>query len=279
MAFKASTKRERHIQSPIVGTVLNPSAAIRIWYQSQLYDIIESMAIDYQKEMGKALHKDDVKEFYAEDASASAILKETLKTLNKKWNHIFKGFAKSVSQKFVEKSDDYAKKSTQFSLSHAGIAQPRMTYNENIKNTLNASQDFNNTLITGLHEEAHERIYTAVMLSLTSPNPEEQGMSGIQAALKEVGGFSKSRAKLIATDQTSKVYSALSDERLAQNGVEKYEWMHSSAGKTPRQTHLDRDGKIYELNDPRVWEGPKADQGPPGWAINCRCRRRPIIIE
>jgi uncharacterized protein with gpF-like domain len=62
-----------------------------------------------------------------------------------------------------------------------------------------------------------------------------------------------------------------------QNGVEEFEWLHSSAGKVPRQTHVDKDGMVFKVNDPRLWEGPKADQGPPGWAINCRCRAVPII--
>jgi SPP1 gp7 family putative phage head morphogenesis protein len=115
------------------------------------------------------------------------------------------------------------------------------------------------------------------MLSLTSPDPEQQGVSGITNALREIGEFSEKRIELIARDQNAKLYASLNIKRLEDNGVEYFRWLHSSAGKVPRQTHLDHDGEVYRINDPRLWEGPKADQGPPGWAINCRCRMRPLI--
>ena len=102
-------------------------------------------------------------------------------------------------------------------------------------------------------------------------------MSGIQNALNKVGITSKKRVDLIARDQNSKVYTSLATERMRQNGVEYFEWMHSSAGKVPRQTHVDKDGMVFQVDDPRLWTGPKADQGPPGWAINCRCRMKPLI--
>lgn len=278
MTFKASKKREVKAREPVgKGTPLIPSAAIRSWYRQQLDSVIASMVKDYKVKVNEALESDSVQELFTTDAAATSTMKKALEKLDQKWKDIFRGFAKSTSKKFVEQSDDHAKATVQFSLSTAGVEQPRFVYNENISNTLNAAQDFNNTLITGIQSEVHEKIYEAVMLSLTSPNPEEQGQSGIEAALKEIGGFGKGRAKLIARDQTSKLYSSLADERMEQNGIDEFEWMHSSAGKVPRQSHVEKDGVIFELNDPRLWIGKKSDQGPPGWAINCRCRRRPII--
>lgn len=277
--FKASKKRERKVPEPVgKGTALIPSAAIRSWYQQQMDFVIAAMVKDYKEEINRALDREAVKEFFATDAAATSTMKQTLDQLNQKWNDVFKGFAKSTSKKFVDQSDDQSKSTVQFSLSTAGIEQPKLIYTENISNTLNAAQDFNNTLIAGIQESVHEKIYTAVMLSLTSPNPEEQGQSGIENALREIGSFAKGRAKLIARDQTSKLYSSLADERMQQNGVDEFEWMHSSAGKVPRKSHVDKDGMVFKLNDPRLWQGPKADQGPPGWAINCRCRRIPRIL-
>ncbi len=278
MAFQASKKRERKAAKPVgIGSVLKPSAAIQEWYQSKMSSVAAPMIEDYREQIKLALENANVKEVFATDAAANSVFQKVLDKLGRKWKDIFEGFAKSTAPEFVAQSDDYSKISSIFSMKTAGIEQPKTGYNKNIQNTISAAVDYNHTLITGIQADVHEKIYTAVMLSLTSPNPEEQGQSGIEAALKEVGGFSKDRIKLIARDQTSKLYSSLSDERLAENGVEEFEWMHSSAGKVPRQTHIDRDGEIYKLDDPRLWEGPKSDQGPPGWAINCRCRRRPII--
>lgn len=278
MAFKASTKRERKPADPVGrGSVIVPSVAIEHWYRDQMEMIIDAMMDDYEKEIKSAFKTPSVKEFYAEDASPASIFKRLFNRLQNKWRDIFKGFAKTISKQFVDKTEVQSTASTIYSLKVAGLKAPVAAYNKNIYNTMESAKDYNFTLITNISEEAHEKIHSAVMLSLTSPNPEEQGEKGIIKALNEVGIKSKERAELIARDQTGKLYASFADERMEENGVEEFEWMHSSAGKVPRQTHLDRDGKIYKLNDPRLWEGPKADQGPPGWAINCRCRRRPII--
>lgn len=277
--FRASSERKRRRPDPVgVGKVMAPSAAIRIWYQNELLSLLKPMIEDYRKELTKALDQPASQRFYAQDDSAVAsVFKKVLAHLDKKWTSIFAGFAAKTSPSFVDKVDKHSKSSAFFSLSAAGVQEPRLTYNENVNATLESSVDFNSTLITGIHKEAHEQVYNAVMLSLTSPNPEEQGAPGIQKALQKVGITSKKRVDLITRDQTSKLYASLSTERMEQNGVEYFEWMHSSAGKVPRQTHVDKDGEIFEVNDPRLWEGPKADQGPPGWAINCRCRMRPLI--
>lgn len=278
MVFKASKERKRKEGAPVgIGSPMIPSAPIRAWYRTEMDKICAAMVEDYRRTIKTALNNDNVKKLFATDAAASSVFQKALDGLNRKWGDIFKGFAKSTAKKFVDKSDEHSKASTVFSLSTAGIEQPVVKYTNNVANTLQAAQDFNNTLITGIQAEVHEKIYNSVMLSLTSPNPEEQGQSGIEAALREVGGFTKERTKLIARDQTSKLYSALADERMKQNGIDEFEWMHSSAGKVPRQSHIDKDGIIFTLDDPRLWEGKKSDQGPPGWAINCRCRRRPII--
>jgi SPP1 gp7 family putative phage head morphogenesis protein len=277
VAFKASKKRERKAPEPVsFGKPLGPSAAIRQWYESAMNSVMSAMIADYRKELADALAHPEVEHFFAEDA-ADSIFQRVMRRLNKKWSEVFAGFAAKYAPEFVEKVDDHSKSSTWFSLSAAGVQQPTMAYNSNVAATLGASKDFNYTLITNVQKEVHEKVYSAVMLSLTSPNPEEQGASGIQNTLNEIGKFSRKRIDLITRDQTSKLYSALSDERMRQNGCNHFKWLHSSAGKVPRQSHVDKDGEIFSLDDPRLWEGPKADQGPPGWAINCRCRKMPVF--
>lgn len=274
----ASKERKRRAPEPVGrGSPLRPSAAIRAWYAAELRKVVKPMLTDYKESIRRELESPGTKEFFAMDASVATGFQRILQSLNHRWANIFKGFAAQLSSDFVDKSDAHSKSSSQFSLSTAGIKQPVMAYTDNIANTLGASRDFNNTLITGIQEEVHEKIYNSVMLSLTSPDPTKQGSSGIANALREIGGFSEDRVDLITRDQTSKLYSALADERMQQNGVEEFEWLHSSAGKVPRPDHVAKDGMVFKLNDPRLWEGKKGDQGPPGWAINCRCTRVPVI--
>lgn len=284
MAFRASKIRQRQAPEPVgLGKPLIPNEAVRIWYNRQLDALAKAMLADYKSEIAKVMQKGTMREFYAQDASPSDLMKKLMSRLDSKWKDIYRGFAKQTAKEFTEKVDETSKASTVFSLSAAGVKEPRTTYNENVANTLQAASDFNNTLITGIQVDAHEKIYNAIMLSLTSPNPEEQGQKGITKALQETGDFTKNRAKLIARDQNSKLYSSLNVDRMKQNGIEKFKWMHSSAGKVPRESHLKMDGHIFSFDDPELWkEGGdfglrKGDLGPPGWAINCRCRAVPVI--
>ena len=278
MAFKASKARRRRAPSPVAeGTQLIASAAIREWYQKELRAITKSMLDDYRETINAALNTKALRKFYAQDASAQAQLSDVMAALNKKWIAIFKNYAKATAEALTEKVDKHSRSTCWHSLSAAGIKQPRMAYTESVANTLGAAQKFNHTLITGIQADVHEKLFNSVMLSLTSPNPEEQGTSGIENALKKAGTFSAGRIELIARDQNSKLYSSLNIERMKENGVEKFRWIHSSAGKTPRPSHVAKDDEIFTMDDPRLWTGPKADQGPPGWAINCRCRAVPVI--
>jgi len=278
MAFVASKKRERRAPEPVGrGSPIIPSAALESWYRKQLNGMVASMIKEYKETITGEIKSEQGQRFYATDAIFADAFSGVLKSLQQRWGRIFEGFAAKLAPEYVEKVDGQATSATLNSLSVAGVKAPIATYNAGVANTLKASVEYNHTLITGLAADIHEQVHSAVMLSLTSPNPEEQGTNGIKAALKKAGIDSEKRVDLIVRDQTSKIYSALSDERMEQNGCTEFEWAHSSAGKVPRHTHVEKDGQIFKLNDPRLWEGPKGDQGPPGWAINCRCRKIPIF--
>jgi uncharacterized protein with gpF-like domain len=273
MAFQASKTRQKRARKPVAeGKTLTPNAAVEAWYRGQLRALCAAMVDDYRAELKDAIEHPDAERFFGLDAATDDLFKRVLNRLRRKWNDVFKGAAAKLSTDFVDKVDTVSKTSSWFSMSAMGIEEPRVRYTDSVRQTIDATKEYNFTLITNISEEVHEKVYSAVMLSLTSPDPEQQGVSGITNALREIGKFSEKRIELIA-----KLYSSLNIQRLQDNDVEHFRWMHSSAGKVPRQTHLDRDGVIYRVDDPRLWEGPKADQGPPGWAINCRCRMRPLI--
>jgi len=283
MVFKASKIRSlKPLDRVGRGTPLVPSFAIQLAYRREVNKLTAAMIADYKAEISEVLQQKQVKRYFATDSAADAFV-FLLKRLQKRWSKVFESFADKISKKFVADVDKHATSSTFASLKVSGLKEPKATYNEYVKNTLTSAEEYNKTLVVDVGAEVHEKIYNAVMLSLTSPSPQEQGVSGIENALRQVGVFSKKRVKLIAADQNSKLYTALSDERMIQNGVEEFEWMHSGGGKYPRHSHELMDGHRFKINDPRLWKVggefklKRGDLGPPGWAIHCRCRKRPII--
>lgn len=305
MAFKASKIRVRKVTPFGEGKPIIPNAGIASDYEKAILPYVNRMIEDYRSNILAVMNTDKAGDFYSGEAMDASIfdkIKKRNKTLDKifefvldnlfkKWSKVFDDFAPEVSGDFVNKASKSANSATEFSLEVAGIKEPRSTYNDYAKNVIGAATNYNTTLISGIQKEAHEKVYNAVMLSLTSPNPEEQGQPGIIKALNEIGIQSKNRVHLIARDQTSKLYGALGTDRMKQNGVMFFRWQHTfgtGGGKKRgriawRESHENLDNEVFWIDDPDLWTvgkyfTKKGDIGIPGYAINCHCRMIPIVM-
>lgn len=282
MAFKASKERKRRTAPFAQGSQLIPSAATAAWYGRELRNLVDAMVQDYKRELVQTFEHPDVEETFSQDASTVNIFTRLFKRLDKKWAAVFKAAGERLTARFIEKTDSYSAATVKYSLSNMGVEAPVETYTKNLDETLKAGGEFNLSLISGIQEATHKKIQNATMLSLTSSDPSQQGTKAILEAVTAAGVAEGKRAEFIARDQNAKLYSSLNIERMKNNGVNKFQWVHSSAGKEPRHSHLKHDGEIFEVDDPRLWQEGfhgmgKGDLGPPGWAINCRCRVMPVI--
>ena len=87
--------------------------------------------------------------------------------------------------------------------------------------------------------------------------------------IKEKYAVVKSRAKLIAQDQTLKLYADLTRYRAESLGVDEYIWRTVGDSRV-RPDHADKNGKKYTLRD-------GANGLHPGRAVRCRCRMELIF--
>lgn len=137
------------------------------------------------------------------------------------------------------------------------------------------------TLITSLPEEYYDKVYRATFDSYNNVALPE-GRTLIDE-ISHIGEVTKSRAKLIAEDQTNKLHSAITAARQTSLGITEYIWRTSRdsrvvgtpGGVSPKGNkthgnHYIREGKRFR------WDDPPFD-GHPGWAIRCRCHAEPII--
>ncbi len=96
--------------------------------------------------------------------------------------------------------------------------------------------------------------------------------------IKERGDVSTRRAALIAHDQSNKATAQMNAARQQELGLNWATWIHSSAGKEPRATHV-RAGREQWIFDTQsgINFGDSFGQVLPGEAINCQCHSRTII--
>jgi len=104
-------------------------------------------------------------------------------------------------------------------------------------------------------------------------NAETTGLqvSEIRKQIQDQFGVSKSKADLIARDQTLKLNGQITQARQRLAGVNKYVWT-TSGDERVREEHAALEGTIQS------WDAPPAP-GHPGEDYQCRCTAFPLIEE
>lgn len=120
-------------------------------------------------------------------------------------------------------------------------------------------------LIKGLNDDMRRRVEDTVWREFLKQTPRRS----LGKMLAHELGVGRSRANLIASDQTVKLSTELDGLRQQQAGIKRYKWRHS--GKLHfRPEHKARDGRVYR------WDKPPAD-GHPGTQINCGCKAQAYV--
>jgi SPP1 gp7 family putative phage head morphogenesis protein len=121
------------------------------------------------------------------------------------------------------------------------------------------------SLVTGMSDDARKKLADIVWAGFTNRTPRNAMARQLRDALQ----ISRSRAVLIARDQTVKLAATLDQERQTEAGIKRYRWRHSRKAR-PRKEHVVRDGLLF------WWSKPPYD-GHPGVAINCGCKPEAYI--
>lgn len=202
---------------------------------------------------------------YVNDAYARS-LEEAFANLRRAYNNIGNE-AKIVANSFVTNTNEVNKKRFYKAMESAtGVNLQSIVQNEDLEDILIASTNENVNLIRSIPEEYFKKIEQAVYTGTTQGS---KAGSLIQQ-IKHIGKVTTSRAKLIARDQTSKINSALSQQRQQNLGIEEYIWRTAEDDRV-RESHASKNGKVFR------WDDPPKDTGHPGADIQCRCIAQPII--
>lgn len=140
-----------------------------------------------------------------------------------------------------------------------------LTRAETIAPALNEAISDSARLIRDISEDMADRVERAALEAFESG----EGKAGLAKRLREVYGYSRRRADLIAQDQLGKLTGNLDRLRQTEAGIDAYQWLTVGDGRV-RPTHAARNGEEFKWSDPPMG-------GHPGTEIRCRCRARAVI--
>lgn len=130
-------------------------------------------------------------------------------------------------------------------LTATGIDLATMIGPEAARVSIATSIERNVALVSSVSDQARGRIADAVFRGFTNRTPAKL----VARELTEALGMARRRAINIAADQSTKLASALDQERRREAGITEWKWVHSGK-QHPREEHEARDGNIYSDDEP-----------------------------
>lgn len=135
-------------------------------------------------------------------------------------------------------------------------------------NELEGFSKQNVTLISSIKDESVRKIEGIAQRGIQAGTRHEE----IAKQIREIYGNSKSRARVIARDQISKLNGQLTMNRQKAIGIKRYIW-RTSMDERVRPSHQAKEGKTF------YWDKPPSDTGHPGQDILCRCSAESILDD
>lgn len=275
------SRRRRSWAAPreavIKGTPLTYPAPARLRYQAALEALIAPMRREYERELNKLLADLPTEDAaLAMDANIGSAARILLNELAEKWRKRFTAQSDRIVRRMMQQVDRSSKANLSKSLKQlsGGLTIPTPEMPEALRPVISASIAENVSLIRDVSRQYHQRVESAVMVSIQTGG---QGRATVLEAVRAAGEKSDRRARLIARDQTAKITAAYNAERAKSVGMKKFMWQHSGGGAEPRELHLKLSGQIFEYENPPVIDERTGERGLPGQLINCRCVAVPLL--
>lgn len=250
------------------------SAGLKVAYEERLADLISEMnrSVRYWVRAAYRARRPEITRLAA-DASPARDLASTVSRLSRRWQSRFDDLAADLGRWFARKAADRSDVVLHATLKRGGFAvefRPTRAQND----AFQAIVAENVELIRSIPQRYLADVQGHVMRSVQAG----RDLGSLTAEIESSYGIARRRAALIARDQNNKATAVFTRVRHQELGITHARWVHSSAGKTPRPSHVKagREGVIYPVAE--GWYDPDVKRKIwPGELINCRCIARAII--
>ena len=128
--------------------------------------------------------------------------------------------------------------------------------------------------ITGVMGKDVAAITQAVIEGFASGNT----LGTVLNVVRAMDGMTESRAQFIARDQTNRITQQISIANDTDLGIHTGYWVHRPGKYTSRETHIDMDGRLFDLKE-GLHDFQVGYNVVPGQLINCRCVYRADITS
>ncbi|HGW4593143.1 TPA: phage minor head protein [Proteus mirabilis] len=246
---------------------IKTSEAIHAWYYKELMQILK----DIRKELDEALineYHGKAKKSLANDGISDWIAHITDYMLDK-WNRRLNSISEEVAKDFIDKT--VGNYDTRFAamLRRKGFTV-RMQNSERTLDALRAAMGENVGLIKSIGTEYLSKVQMHVWQSVTGG----YDLATLTDNLAHDFHIARNRAITIARDQANKAHAVIEQARRKELGIKEAIWIHSHAGKQPRESHVKAHGKKFDIEKGMYIDG---EWILPGEKINCRCGSKAIL--
>lgn len=202
------------------------------------------------------------------DAAPARDLSQELQSVMRDWQRDFNAAAEDIARWFAEQNSRHVRNSTKEAFKAAGLEKlitVKFRYmNRRERDVLQSIIVENVNLIKSIPQHYLTEVQGLVQRSVQNG----RDLGYLTEELQKRYGITKRRAATIARDQTNKATENLSRARMQSLGITKGIWIHTSAGKTYRETHVKMDGKEFDLSK-GLYDSAVGREVFPGELVNC----------
>lgn len=267
------------------GSRLPLPAGVADRYAHKLRVLASQMTRETRKAIEDLYAHPDVTEYFKNfsvgmDISPAAQARILTNKLKERFEQLFGLSAKPAAESMVDQANAASAADTGRSLRElsGGLKLNTDILTNQMQEFMAATVANNVSLIKSIPEEFFRDVQQAVLSSIA----DGRGLEDLTAFFEKQDGIQRRRAENIATDQTHKAYNGLNKGRMTQNGIKKFQWVHSGGGLHPRLHHIDEapaglNHGIFSFDKLPIIDLATGERGIPGQAINCRCTMVPVI--
>ncbi|MGF6806282.1 SPP1 gp7 family putative phage head morphogenesis protein [Paraburkholderia sp. Clong3] len=261
------TRAPARRRSIVLGAI-HPNAGLEAAYRRKLEALVDEMHASLLYWL-RASYRANSPEIAQDAMSPAMALRAAMRKLAIRWLKRFDEAAPELAKYFATNATARVDGSLKSILKRSGFAV-EFTMTREANDVMQATIGEQVGLIKSIASQHLSEVEGLVMRSVSTG----RDLGTLTNELQQRYGVTRRRAALIARDQNNKATATITRVRQRSLGITQAKWLHSNGGKEPRKSHLEADGKIFDIDKGMLIDG---DYIFPGQLINCRCVSRSIL--